>query len=149
VTGIDVSADALAVARENVARTGLSVELQVGDLFAGLPPGPWDLVVSNPPYVSPDEIDTLAPEVRDWEPRSALVGHGAAEAIVRGALGVLRPDGVLVLETAASGAGRCARLLHELGYRDVVVTKDLAGRDRVVEGMVEAVHSLGWRVLGA
>ena len=47
----------------------------------GLPGGPFDLVVSNPPYVEPEEIDTLEPEVRDWEPREALVGHGVTEAI--------------------------------------------------------------------
>ena len=75
VTGIDGSADALALARENVDRTGLAVELLEHDLFDGLPPGPWDLVVSNPPYVRPGEVESLAPEVRDWEPRMALVAE--------------------------------------------------------------------------
>jgi release factor glutamine methyltransferase len=134
VTGIDASADALAVARANAARTGLEVELLEHDLFSGLPAGPWDLVVSNPPYVSPAELDGLEPEVRDWEPRTALVGEGATEAIARSAFDVLRPGGALVLECAAHEAGRVAALLRELGYTDVRVTRDLAGRDRVVEG---------------
>jgi release factor glutamine methyltransferase len=134
VTGIDASADALAVARANAARTGLAVELLEHDLFSGLPAGPWDLVVSNPPYVSPAELDGLEPEVRDWEPRTALVGEGATEAIARSAFDVLRPGGALVLECAAHEAGRVAALLRELGYTDVRVTRDLAGRDRVVEG---------------
>jgi release factor glutamine methyltransferase len=111
------------------------VELREWDLVPGLPPGPWDLVVSNPPYVSPDEIDGLAPEVRDWEPRAALVGDGVTEAIARGALGVLRPGGALVLETADGLADDVATLLRGLGYAEVAVTQDLTGRDRVVAGV--------------
>ena len=78
------------------------------DLFQGLPARPWDLVVSNPPYVLPEEIESLAPEVREWEPREALVGVGATEAVARGALDVLRPGGALVLEVAAGDAERVA-----------------------------------------
>jgi len=134
VTAIDASRDALEVARENASRTGLSVELAHHDLFHGLPEGPWDLVVSNPPYVRGDEIETLAPEVRDWEPRAALVGEGATDAVARGALSVLRSGAAVVLETAEGDAGRVHGLLTALGYADVRTTKDLAGRDRVVEG---------------
>ena len=109
MTALDASADALAVARENATRTGLEIELLEGDLYSGLPDGPWDLVVSNPPYVLPSEIDSLEPEVRDWEPRAALVGEGATEAIAEHARGVLRPGGALVLEVAAGDAERVAR----------------------------------------
>jgi release factor glutamine methyltransferase len=133
VTGLDASPDALAVARENAVRTGIAVELVLGDLHEGLPRGPWDLVVSNPPYVGRDEIDGLAPEVRDWEPRLALVGEGATEAVAAGALGVLRPGGALVLEVAEADAARVAALLRGLRYRDVTTTRDLTGRERVVE----------------
>jgi release factor glutamine methyltransferase len=135
VTGIDASADALAVARGNVIGTSLGVELVEWDVFSGLPEGPWDLIVSNPPYVRPHEIDDLQPEVRDWEPRLALVGDGATEAVARGALGALRAGGALVLEVAGGDAGRVAGLLRELGYTGVAVTRDLSGRDRVVEGV--------------
>jgi len=135
VTGIDASADALAVARENERRAGLAVELVEWDLFDGLPVGPWDLVVSNPPYVRADEIELLEPEVRDWEPRGALVGEGATEAVARGALAVLRGGAALVLEVADGDAGRIAELLSELGFSRVATTKDLSGRDRVVEGV--------------
>jgi release factor glutamine methyltransferase len=134
VTGIDASAPALEVARSNEARTGLPVELLEGDLFAGLPAGPWDLVVANPPYVSPGDIELLQPEVRDWEPREALVGEGATDAIAEGARAVLRPSGALVLEVADGTATRVASLLRELGYSGIETTRDLAGRDRVVEG---------------
>jgi release factor glutamine methyltransferase len=134
VTALDVSAAALALAGENAERAGLGVELLRWDLFDGLPAGPWDLVVSNPPYVAPDEIETLDPEVREWEPRLALVAEGATESIARSARYVLRSGGALVLETGAGRAQSVAALLRGLGYVDVRVTQDLAGRDRVVEG---------------
>ena len=135
VTAMDASQDALDVARENSSRTGLTVEVVHGDLFDGLPDGPWDLVVSNPPYVRPHEIDALEPEVRDWEPRAALVGEGATEAVARAAVSVLRSGGALVLETADGDNGRVADLLHRLGYVELETTSDLAGRDRAVEGV--------------
>jgi release factor glutamine methyltransferase len=135
VTGIDASPGALEVAGANATRTALAVELRQWDLYRGLPDGPWDLVVSNPPYVLPEEMDALEPEVREWEPREALVGVGATEAVARGALEVLAPGRPLVLEVASPDAARVAALLGELGYADVVKTRDLAGRDRVVEGV--------------
>jgi release factor glutamine methyltransferase len=133
VSAIDASAGALEVAGANALRAGLTVELRRWDLFAGLPGGPWDLVAANPPYVLPEEIESLEPEVREWEPRESLVGVGATEAVARGAVDVLRPGGALVLEIAAFDAGRVATLLRELGYADVTTTRDLAGRERVVE----------------
>jgi len=135
VSAIDASPGALEVAGANVLATGLDVDLREWDLFAGLPDGPWDLVVSNPPYVLPEELDTLQEEVREWEPREALVGVGATEAVARGALDVLVAGAALVLEVAAGDGGRVASLLQELGYSDVSTTEDLAGRDRVVEGV--------------
>ncbi len=134
VTGMDVSDDALALARENAARTGLSIDLVRGDLFDPLPAGPWDLVVSNPPYVDPEERETLQPEVRDWEPETALFATGAVAAVARGAVDVLAPGAALVLEVGEGQGEGAAALLESLGFRDVRVTLDLAGRDRVVEG---------------
>jgi release factor glutamine methyltransferase len=133
VTGVDHSEQALAVARENAARTALAASFRRWDVFDGLPAGPWDLVVSNPPYVRPEEIELLPPEVRAWEPRAALVGDGITEEIARSALSVLRDGGALVLETGDGDAGDVATRLRELGYGEVAVTPDLAGRDRVVE----------------
>jgi release factor glutamine methyltransferase len=134
VTAIDVSEDALALAAENAARTALDVRLVRHDFADGLPGGPYDLVVSNPPYVLPEEIDTLEAEVRDWEPRQALVGHGATDAIVRAAPEVLRPGGWLVLEVADGAGGLVAALLVDAGFAEVGCFPDLAERDRVVEG---------------
>jgi release factor glutamine methyltransferase len=136
VTAIDVSPDALALARENLDLTGINgrVRLVEHDLTSGLGEAQFDLVVSNPPYVEPEELGTLQPEVRDWEPHIALVGHGATEAVARAATEALRPGGWLVLESAAGAAERIRDALAEFGYESVAITPDLAGRDRVVEG---------------
>jgi len=136
VTAIDVSPDALALARENLELTGINgrVRLLEQDLTSGLGEARFDLVVSNPPYVEPDELETLQPEVRDWEPHIALVARGATEAVARAATEALRPGGWLVLESAAGAAERVRDALDELGYEGVTITPDLAGRDRVVEG---------------
>jgi release factor glutamine methyltransferase len=134
LTAIDVSPDALALARENADRTGQSVWFVEHDLATGLPGGSYDLVVSNPPYVLPEEIETLEAEVREWEPRQALVGRGATEAIVAAAPAVLVPGGWLVLEVGDGTAKAVAALLAEAGFGEVVRTPDLTDRDRVVEG---------------
>ena len=136
VTAIDVSPDALALARENLDLTGINgrVRLVEHDLTSGLGEAQFDLVVSNPPYVEPEELETLQPEVRDWEPHLALVAHGATEAVARAATEALRPGGWLVLESAAGAAERIRDALETLGYDAVAITPDLAGRDRVVEG---------------
>jgi release factor glutamine methyltransferase len=134
VTGIDASAEALTLARENAMRTGLEIALLRHDLLAGLPGGPWDLVVSNPPYVLSAELAGLSPEVRDWEPQAALVEAGATEAVARSAGAVLEDGGSLVLEVADGTAESVAALLGGLGFHSIRVTQDLAGRPRVVEG---------------
>jgi len=136
VTAIDVSPDALALARENLELTRINgrVRLVEHDLTFGLGNADFDLVVSNPPYVEPDELKTLQPEVRDWEPHVALVAAGATAKLAEASREALRPGGWLVLETAAGAGERVERVLTELGFEDVTITPDLAGRDRVAEG---------------
>jgi release factor glutamine methyltransferase len=136
ITAMDVSPDALSLARENLELTGVNgrVRLVEHDLTSGLGDGEFDLVVSNPPYVEPEELAHLQPEVRDWEPHVALVASGVTEAVARAATGALRPGGWVVLETAAGSGERIKGLLDDLGYERVTITPDLAGRDRVVEG---------------
>jgi release factor glutamine methyltransferase len=138
VTGIDVSGEALSLARENAGRTGVEVQLRRVDMLEGLPGADWDLVVSNPPYVRPEEAPGLAPEVVDWEPHVALFDGGHTERLVRDAARILRPGGALVLESFDERAGAVAELLRGTGFTDVAVTRDLAGRDRVVEGRTRA-----------
>jgi release factor glutamine methyltransferase len=135
VLALDASPAAAELARENAARTGLAdrVEVVVGDVRDGLR-GRFDLVVSNPPYVRPDEVSALEPEIREHEPMRALVADGVTEAVAAAAFDALVAGGRLVLETAAGAAPALADLLGRLGYADVTVTTDLAGLDRVVEG---------------
>jgi release factor glutamine methyltransferase len=124
LVGVDVSQDALALARENAAALGLDVDLHEGDVDAAA--DGWDLVVSNPPYV--DTLHGLQPELR-YEPEQALVGEGLHEEIARAAR-----TRFLVFEVGAGQAGDVARVVEAAGYRDVAITPDLAGIDRVVEG---------------
>jgi release factor glutamine methyltransferase len=127
VTATDVSTDALALARENSQRLGLDVELVHTHLLNGLS-GPFDLVVSNPPYVLENEV--LPPEL-DYEPREALFEQGQTEQLILDAQRVLR--GWLLIETHAEHANETAASARDAGYSDVAITRDLAGRDRIVE----------------
>jgi release factor glutamine methyltransferase len=127
VTAVDTSAEALGLARENAGRLELHVELREGGLEAAA--DGWDLVVSNPPYVQPEEWDALQPEIREWEPRGSLVGVGLHEDIARAA-----KTRWLVLEVGDGQADAVAGRLRTIGYADVAITADLAGRPRVVEG---------------
>jgi release factor glutamine methyltransferase len=133
VTAIDVSEEALALARENANAAGAELTFEQRDLRDGFT-GRYDLVVSNPPYVSAEEIETLEPEVRDWEPRLATVGAEHTKLIAAAAREVLEPGGWLVVEIAAGHGPATVSLLRKLGYDDVRAGLDLAGRDRVVEG---------------
>ena len=137
VVAVDSSTDALAVAKENVRRHGLErrVELGESDLLAGVS-GTFDLVVSNPPYVSPRERSALEPEVRDFEPVLAVVGVEVADRIAGEALRLLRHGGWIVLECGDNQAAGLAGTLRRLGYDRVTVSPDLGGVDRVVEGRV-------------
>ncbi len=142
VTATDVSSDALELARENADRLGLAVGLVETALLEGLA-GPFDLVVSNPPYVDVAELPGLEPEVRDWEPRVALVADGQTDGLVEAAKAVLRDGGGLVLETHAQHGGDVAALLRKAGYAEVTITSDLAGHERVVEGRWGATRFSG------
>jgi release factor glutamine methyltransferase len=135
VVATDISADALAVAAENRAALALDdrVELVLGHVVAGLR-GPFDLVVSNPPYVTPEEYETLQPEIRLYEPREALVGRGQTASVARRGFDVLRGGGWLILESSDVRAGEAAAELRAIGYEEVAVFTDLTGRDRGVEG---------------
>jgi release factor glutamine methyltransferase len=140
VVATDASPDALAVARANLAgigSAGTRVELHHGDWWAAVPPelrGGLDLVVSNPPYVAPD--DELPPEVADWEPMAALVpgptGLEALETIVAGAPAWLCAGGWLVCEIGETQGDATRGLAGDAGLVEVDVVHDLTGRDRVL-----------------
>jgi release factor glutamine methyltransferase len=136
VIALDVSGDALALARENADATGLAgrVRFIEGDLHDGFDADAYDLVVSNPPYVIEEELAIVPPEVREWEPRLATVGVTHTRAVAAGAREALVQNGHLVLEVADARADEAAALLEELGYEDVRLSEDLTGRDRIAEG---------------
>lgn len=136
--GVDVSEEALAVARDNAANLGLDAQLALlrGDWTQGLADASFDLVVSNPPYVSTAEIETLDPEVKDHEPRLALDGGqdglDAYRRLAAEALRVLKPDGLVAFEIGHTQASAVSNLLEAAGAKDIRVHRDLAARDRVV-----------------
>jgi release factor glutamine methyltransferase len=130
VVATDISPDALELARENAAANELDVRFVQADLLEGID-GPLDLVVSNPPYVGAEELDALEPEVREWEPRGALVDDGQTLRLARDAQSVL--TGWLVLEVHEERAQALSDELAKLGYQGVSIGLDLAGRERVLE----------------
>ena len=140
VHAIDISPAALAVARENARRLGLGgrVELHEGDLLGAVAAlrGALDLVVSNPPYVDPAEIGTLQPEVRDHEPRAALLApeppYGIYRRLTAQAVAGLRPGGHLVLEVGRGMAAEVAGLCRTAGLTVTGSRRDLGGTERVV-----------------
>lgn len=135
VTATDVSPAALDVAWANAVALGLAVEMRQGDLLDGLGDRRFDLIASNPPYVSELEIEGLEPEVAVHEPRLATVAGDGLDAYRR-----LLPDarehlvegGWLVLECGTGQAGWLVSELDRLGYGAADVARDLAGIERVV-----------------
>jgi release factor glutamine methyltransferase len=138
--GVDISEAALAVARENAANLGLAsrAALLRGDWTTGLAEASFDLVVANPPYVATAEIETLAPEVRDHEPRLALDGGAdgldAYRSLVPEILRVLRPGGLLAVEIGATQQEAIEALFRAAGAEHVTTHQDLGARPRVVAG---------------
>lgn len=133
----DLSEAALKVAAENAVRTQLTdrVRFQAGN-WADDISGPFDLVVSNPPYIASDVLERLEPEVRVFEPRLALEGgetgfepypHLLAEAAR-----LLKPDGLALFEIGYDQGGAAQQAAREAGAEEVSILKDLAGNDRVV-----------------
>lgn len=138
--GVDVSDEALAVARENAANLGLArrVALFRGDWTRGLDDKAFDLVVSNPPYIPTGDIETLEPEVKDYEPRLALDGGAdgldAYRLLAPEILRVLKPGGRFAVEIGHDQSPTVEALFRAAGAAAVATLKDLANRDRVVVG---------------
>jgi release factor glutamine methyltransferase len=141
VLGIDVSPEAVALARENAARSNLDVEVVLGDLLDGVPGalrGAVDLVVSNPPYVEEHELAALPREVRA-DPILALSGGvDVSERLFAQASEVLRAGGALAVEIGETQGSSIRIAASSAGFVTVEVASDLAGRDRVVTARMPA-----------
>lgn len=139
VEGIDLSLAALAIAEGNVRRHGLEgrLSLRQGDL-AALDGGPWDLIVSNPPYIAEGELAGLMPEVRDFEPRQALAGGEDGLDCYRHLAGqaphLLVSGGWLLVEVGLGQAAAVKDLFTAVGLDQTFLRKDYAGIPRVVGG---------------
>lgn len=145
--GIDISSDALRVAQENAQRLQLDATFLEGDLFLPLKNFKsdktsdtlFDIIVSNPPYIETKVIDTLMPEVRLYEPVSALDGGEDGlcfyRKIATEAPRFMRKGAYLFFEIGCAQAQKVKMLMQEAGFVKVEVLKDYAGLDRVVFGM--------------
>ncbi|MEY3775394.1 MAG: hypothetical protein RLZZ129_2174 [Verrucomicrobiota bacterium] len=139
ITGLDASADALALAAENAAQTGLAgrVEWVASDWYAALPAGRrFDLIVGNPPYLSEAEVAESRPEVKNFEPVRALTpggdGLAALKQIIAGAPPRLTPGGLLALETGIAQHETLRGLVAAAGLTGFAAAPDLTGRPRYI-----------------
>ncbi len=136
VVAVDISADALALARLNtsLANAAARVDLVQGDLCGPLQNGICDALISNPPYLTESEYAALDPSVRSWEPvlalRSGVDGLEATTRLLREGSRVVKPGGWLALEVDCSRAGAAARLAIDTGWCEVSIHMDLFGRER-------------------
>lgn len=138
--GVDISEEALKVARENAQRLGLKAEFVQGDLFEPVPEKKFDMIVSNPPYIETAVIETLMPEVRDHEPMQALDGMEDGlffyRKIVEKAPAFLTKGGWLLFEIGHNQGEAVSKLMTVQGFKEVEVVKDYTGLDRVVLGQM-------------
>jgi release factor glutamine methyltransferase len=145
---VDISSDALAVAKQNFEKNGLvdRIELREGDFLAALQPAErFDVIVSNPPYIPSSEIELLQPEVRDHDPRLALDGGADGlnfhRALAQGAAQFLEPGGRLFIEFA-DGQGEALReLFGSHGWHVHGLIRDLSGVDRILFASINASSS--------
>ncbi len=135
--GSDISKQALLVARENAKANDVDAEWVRSDLFSTVS-GNFDVIVSNPPYIPSRDIDTLMPEVRDFEPVEAMDGHEDGlffyDRILEECHGFLNPGGYLMFEIGYDQGEAVSERMRQAGFLDVQVIRDLCGNNRVVRG---------------
>ena len=136
-TAVDISAKALEVAKINAEALEAEVTFVESNLFDKVE-GRYDIIVSNPPYIESEEVDKLAPEVKDHEPRLALDGTEDGlyfyQKIIEEADAFLTENGAIFFEIGYNQGEAVSELLRAKGYQDIKVIKDLPGLDRVVTG---------------
>lgn len=143
--GVDLSKEALVVARKNQEKLGGNATFIESNLFEQVE-GQFDILVSNPPYIKSDVIDTLMPEVACHEPRMALDGYEDGlyfyREIAKRAPRFLRRFGYLFFEIGYDQGQAVKEILEKNGFCDVKVIKDFAGLDRVVRGKIGGLSDM-------
>ena len=137
--GVDISKEALVVAKENGLRLAPKAVFVEGDLFEAVN-GKFNCIVSNPPYIRTADIEELEIEVKSHEPRLALDGSADGlsfyRRITKEAPNYLNEGGFLLFEIGYDQGEDVKRLMEENGFMDIAIVKDLAGHDRVVRGHI-------------
>jgi len=137
VTAVDISVAALVMARRNAERNGVAIEFLLGSLLEPVAGRHFDLIISNPPYIPSSDIETLEPEVRDFDPRAALDGGADGldvyRAIIPAAAALLNSGGWLLVEVGVGQAADVAQIFRAAGvYGEPIITCDGMGHERVV-----------------
>ena len=139
--GLDISPEALSLAKENAALTGLDARVLFAesDGCGEFDPASVDVLVSNPPYIPSHVVDGLEPHIRDHEPRLALDGGADGldvyRALLLDAVMVLKSGGAVFFEIGDEQGSAMRDMLEEYGFTDVSVIKDYAGKDRFATGV--------------
>ena len=139
--GLDVSEKALRIAERNAEahRVTESLELKISDVFGILTDEVFDLIVSNPPYISSADVENLQREVRDFEPRAALTDGGDGlsiiEKIIDGAPRFLLPNGALLMEIGINQANRVKEMFDKKTWAKVEIVPDLQNIPRMVKAL--------------
>lgn len=135
VTAVDISEKALEIAEKNAEYNNVSVKFIKSDLFENIE-GRFDIIVSNPPYIETDVITTLEPQVKDYEPHSALDGGEDGlyfyKKIVQNCHKYLNDGGYLMFEIGYNQGKALVQILENADFSDIEIKKDLAGLDRLV-----------------
>lgn len=139
VSAVDLSPEAIAVAKENAARLKVSVDFRRADALALTSNGDdrYDIIVSNPPYVTEREKSAMAPNVLEYEPHMALFVHDDDPLRFYRAIGhyacyALKPDGMLYFEINPLFVDDLKKMLADMGLRDVISLADMTGRQRFI-----------------
>lgn len=137
ITAVDISETAIETARKNASDLGTEIDIVKGDMLdtSSLPNGPWHIVVSNPPYIAPDEAKTMERRVLDYEPGLALFAPEGDplcfyRAVAAYAHSTLQAGGILAFEINPDYAAGLENMLRQTGFSDVQTQRDFCGRLR-------------------
>lgn len=133
VTGIDISAEALEIARENARRNGVEVEFRQVDILSDTLPDRYDVIVSNPPYICEKEKVSMRPNVLNYEPASALFVPDEDPLLFYRRIAELHLGQYLFFEINEAFPAELSAMLGELDYTDIQITNDIYGKPRIIQ----------------